>query len=61
MKKRACKLCKAFTDKDTCTICGSKKFATTWQGRITILNAEKSEIAGKIGIEKKGEYAIKVR
>ncbi len=61
MKKRACKSCKAFTDKDTCPVCNGKKFATTWQGRITILDEEKSDIAKKIGMEKKGEYAIKVR
>ena len=61
MKKKACKSCKALTEKDECPICKSKKFATTWQGRITILNEEKSDIAKKINIDKKGEYAIKVR
>lgn len=35
--------------------------ATSWKGRINVLNVEKSEIAQKIGIETKGEYAIKVR
>ncbi|HII14573.1 MAG TPA: DNA-directed RNA polymerase subunit E'', partial [Nanoarchaeota archaeon] len=36
-------------------------FTETWKGRITILDAEKSEIAKKVGITVKGEYAIKVR
>jgi RNA polymerase subunit RPABC4/transcription elongation factor Spt4 len=32
-----------------------------WQGRLNILDANKSMIAQKIGIKVKGEYAIKVR
>ena len=36
-------------------------FTPNWQGRISVINAEKSEIAKKIGITQKGEYAIKVR
>ena len=36
-------------------------FSSNWQGRITIVNAEKSEIAKKMGITNNGEYAIKVR
>jgi RNA polymerase subunit RPABC4/transcription elongation factor Spt4 len=37
------------------------EFSQSWLGRITITNVEKSEIAKRIGIEKNGEYAIKVR
>ena len=36
-------------------------FTPSWQGRISVLNPEKSAIAKKIGIANKGEYAIKVR
>ena len=61
MKKKACKQCKALYDGDECPVCKSKKTATTWQGRITILDEDKSSIAKKIGMDKKGEYAIKVR
>lgn len=61
MKKKACKNCKIFVDGDECPICKNSQFTTVWQGRITILNSEKSEIAHKIGINQKGEYAIKVR
>lgn len=35
--------------------------AVSWKGRINVLNPQKSEIAEKIGIDTKGEYAIKVR
>jgi len=36
-------------------------FSATWQGRMFIIDPEKSEIAKKLGIKLKGEYAIKVR
>lgn len=36
-------------------------FTASWKGRITVVNAEKSAVAKKVGIEADGEYAIKVR
>lgn len=59
-KKKVCKTCKIFVKGDKCPICGGTSFTTNWKGRITITNAEKSEIAKKMGITKDGEYAIKV-
>lgn len=50
-----------FVDGSECPNCKSNSFSTNWQGRIAILDPEKSEIAKKIGIKTKGEYAIKVR
>jgi DNA-directed RNA polymerase subunit E" len=61
MKKYVCRSCKIFYDEGTCPICKSTTKAATWKGRVNILNAEKSDIAKKIGIGQKGEYAIKVR
>ena len=61
MKKQACRSCKIFTETETCPICKRKSFATTWQGRVHFLSIEKSSIAKKMGVEKEGEYAIKVR
>ncbi len=61
MKKKVCKRCKLFVEGDTCPICKESSFVTTWQGRINIIDAQKSEIAKKAGYEKDGEYAIKVR
>ncbi|MBD3310370.1 DNA-directed RNA polymerase subunit E'' [Candidatus Woesearchaeota archaeon] len=61
MKKKVCKECKIFVDGNECPICKKNQFSTNWQGRIHVLDANKSEIAKKIGIEVKGEYAIKVR
>lgn len=36
-------------------------FTPSWNGRLFIIDPAKSEIAKKIGINKKGEYAIKSR
>ncbi|MCR4313235.1 MAG: DNA-directed RNA polymerase subunit E'' [Candidatus Roizmanbacteria bacterium] len=60
-KKKACKKCKLFVEKDSCPTCGSANFTTSWQGRLYVTDAERSEIAQKIGVKMKGEYAIKVR
>mgnify|MGYP001599541975 FL=1 len=59
--KKACKKCRLFIDGQECPICHNSNFTETWKGRITILDADKSEIAKKVGIDIKGEYAIKVR
>ena len=61
MKKKACKKCKIFVEGETCPVCKKNAFSTNWQGRMYFLDVNKSTIAQKIGIELKGEYAIKVR
>ena len=60
-KRKVCKKCKMFVDGNECPGCKGNQFSTNWQGRITITDPEKSEIAKKVGIKVKGEYAIKVR
>jgi len=60
-KKKVCKKCKLFVDGPVCPVCKGNQFSTVWQGRINVLDANKSAIANKIGIEIKGEYAIKCR
>ena len=60
-KKKACKKCKRFVEGENCPNCGSQSFTTSWQGRIYITDPENSLIAKEVNIEKKGEYAIKVR
>lgn len=37
------------------------QFTPNWKGRVIILNPEKSQIAKIMGIETKGEFAVKVR
>ena len=60
-KKKACKKCKLLVEGDTCPICKSSSFASSWLGKIFISDVEKSMIAKKVNINVKGEYAIKVR
>ena len=61
MTKKVCKNCKIIVEKNECPICKGNQFSTSWQGRINVIDANKSEIAKKIGITVKGEYVLKVR
>lgn len=61
MSKKVCKKCKLVVEGSECPICKGNQFSTNWQGRVYILDANKSTIAKKIGNTVKGEYAIKVR
>lgn len=61
MKKKACKKCKMFVDGGECPACKSNQFSNNWQGRLHILDVNRSLIAQNIKVESKGEYAIKVR
>jgi len=60
-KKKACKSCRYFFEGDECPVCKGKLAATSYQGRLFIVDPKKSVVAGKINVETKGEYAIKVR
>jgi len=60
MKKKVCKNCKIFVEGDECPVCKGTQFVTNWKGRLFIIDANKSEVANKIGAKVKGEYAIKV-
>lgn len=61
MKKKVCKKCKLFVDGNECPLCKGNQFSLNWQGRLYVVDPNKSEVAKKIGIGAKGEYAIKVR
>jgi len=61
MVKKACKKCKIFIDGNKCPLCDGNEFTESWKGRLYIIDAKNSEIAEKIGIKSKGEYAIKTR
>ncbi|MBN2566558.1 DNA-directed RNA polymerase subunit E'' [Candidatus Woesearchaeota archaeon] len=60
-KKKICKSCKAFYDGPNCPVCKGNQTANTYQGRLYILDVEKSMVAYKAGYKAKGEFAIKVR
>ncbi len=61
MRKKACKKCKILTNESECPICHSQNLTTNWKGKVYILNPEKSHVAEFMGIQMKGEFAIKVR
>jgi len=61
MKPKACKICKAIYEGEKCPKCDSKESTDSFKGRIVILNPEKSEIAKKLNIKGKGNFAIKTR
>ena len=59
--KKACKKCRLLLDGGNCPICNNSDFATNWNGRVSVISVEKSEIAKKLEITKDGDYAIKTR
>ena len=59
--KKVCLKCKLFVEGNTCPVCKENKFSDNWKGRIYVVDPNKSEIAKKINITVKGEYAIKVK
>ena len=62
MKPKACKICNTIYDDDSkCPKCGSKESTDSFKGRAVIINPEKSEIAKKLNIKEKGNFAIKTR
>lgn len=61
MTRKVCKKCKVFVKGNECPLCKGNQFSENWQGRINILDANKSDIAKKISITQKGEYVIKVK
>lgn len=60
-KDKVCKKCKKFVEGNVCPVCKGNQFSNVYQGRLNILDANKSFIAREIGIKEKGKYAIKVR
>jgi DNA-directed RNA polymerase subunit E" len=59
-KKKACKDCKTITTQKECPQCGSKSLSEKYKGNVIILDEKNSEIAKKLNIEKKGDYALKL-
>jgi len=61
MKKKVCKKCKLFVEGNICPVCKGNQFSVNWQGKLYIVDVNKSMIANKLDIKVKGEYAIKAR
>ncbi|HLD12588.1 MAG TPA: transcription elongation factor subunit Spt4 [Candidatus Nanoarchaeia archaeon] len=60
MAKKACRKCKIMVEGNQCPMCKGTDFTDNWKGRLYIIDASKSDIAKKVNITQKGEYAIKV-
>jgi len=61
-KSKACKICKRIYELgDKCPNCEAKESTDSFKGRIYIKDPEKSEIAKKLNITGKGNFAIKNR
>ena len=60
-KQKACKICNKIHDEEKCPRCESKESTESFKGRIVVLNPEKSEIAQKLKLKEKGNFAIKTR
>jgi len=60
-KQKACKICNTIYEGDKCSKCGSKESTESFKGRIVVLDLEKSEIAKKLNLKEKGNFAIKTR
>jgi len=59
MGKLACKICKKLVTGDKCPIHPDAKLSETWKGKIIVLDPQNSELAKKMKITDKGEYAIR--
>ena len=61
-KTKACKICSTIVDHgEKCPKCGSKELTEGYKGRIVVLDPEKSEVAQKLKLKDKGNFAIKTR
>ena len=60
-EKKVCKKCKSFVEGEKCLICEGTQFGETWKGKLFVNKPEESELAKKMGITKKGVYAIKIK
>ncbi|MFH1247190.1 MAG: transcription elongation factor subunit Spt4 [Candidatus Micrarchaeota archaeon] len=62
MTERACRSCRLIVEGPVCPLCNTADYLTkTWEGRITIVNPEGSEVATAIGAKTSGMYALKIK
>ena len=59
-REKACKNCRRIYEGDICPNCERKEISNTFKGKVEIIDAEKSELAKHLKINKNGLYAIKL-
>lgn len=60
LKEKACKNCRLIYEGNICPSCGKKEVSDSFKGKVEIIDPEKSEMAQKLEVNKKGVYAIKL-
>jgi len=61
-KEKACRICnRIYESGDKCPDCGARESTDSFKGRIVVVNPEKSDIAQKLKIKSKGNFAIKAK
>ena len=60
-KPKACKICNTIYEEDKCPKCDSRESTDNFKGRIVVLNPEQSEIANKLNLKSKGNFAMRTR
>ncbi len=59
---KACRKCHHIVERgDQCPLCKGQNMADDYSGEVFIIDAERSQIARKMKIDKPGRYALKVR
>ncbi|HLC78103.1 MAG TPA: transcription elongation factor subunit Spt4 [Candidatus Nanoarchaeia archaeon] len=62
MPQKACKICnRVYETGDKCPDCGARESTDSFKGRIFLINSEKSDIAQKLKLKGKGNFAIKTK
>ena len=60
-KEKACRGCRFIVEEgNTCPNCNETSFTTFWRGYVVIMDPEQSEIAKKMGITRKGKFALRL-
>jgi len=59
--EKACKTCRTIFSGSKCPKCGGTEFTDSFKGKIIVINEETSEIAQKLNLKDKGEFAVRLR
>jgi DNA-directed RNA polymerase subunit E" len=61
MIEKVCRHCMRILEGQNCPICGTSDLAEGWSGLVIILDAKRSKIAQKLGVDTPDRFALKVR
>ena len=61
MIEKACRKCHMISVESICPNCKSTSLSDDWTGIFILIDAENSGIAEKMGANKPGKYAVRVR